>query len=147
MKRLRWAALVATMSVAPTLGAQTTLPQDWDAEVMRALRLFQVPGMAMAVVKDGKVLLARGYGVRRVEGAIPVDAGTYFQIASNTKAFTTALLAQLVDSGRLAWDDPVTKYLPWLVVKGVRSLTAGPWWKSSARKQATNFVPGPKTNP
>jgi CubicO group peptidase (beta-lactamase class C family) len=69
--------------------------------------------MAIAVVKDGQVLLARGYGVRRTGDTTRVDANTLFQIASNTKAFTTALLAQLVDSGRIAWDDPVTKYLPW----------------------------------
>ncbi|HMA38956.1 MAG TPA: serine hydrolase [Gemmatimonadales bacterium] len=111
---LRWAlaTIASAIAVAPA-AAQTTLPRDIDAEVTRALRLFQVPGMAIAVVKDGKVLLARGYGVRRMGDPTPVDANTYFQIASNTKAFTTALLAQLVDSGRLAWDDPVTKYLPW----------------------------------
>ncbi len=105
---LRWAlATVASAITAAPAAAQTALPRDLDAEVTRALRLFQVPGMAIAVVKDGTVLLARGYGVRRLGEATPVDANTYFQIASNTKAFTTALLAQLVDSGKLAWDDPV----------------------------------------
>lgn len=113
---LRWAlATVAGVfaTVPRAAVAQVGLPRDLDAEATRALRLFQVPGMAIAVVKDGKVLLARGYGVRRMGDPAPVDANTCFQIASNTKAFTTALLAQLVDSGRLAWDDPVTKYLPW----------------------------------
>jgi CubicO group peptidase (beta-lactamase class C family) len=111
---LRWAlATIASAVATAPAAAQTALPRDLDAEVTRALRLFQVPGMAIAIVKDGKVLLARGYGVRRMGDRAPVDANTYFQIASNTKAFTTALLAQLVDSGRLAWDDPVTKYLPW----------------------------------
>lgn len=113
---LAFAAAVATAPAA----AQVGLPRDLDAEVARALRLYQVPGMAMAIVKDGKVLLARGYGVRRMGEAAPVDANTYFQIASNTKAFTTALLAQLVDSGKLAWDDPVTTYLPWFQL-------ADPW--------------------
>lgn len=101
---------------ATPAAAQVGLPRDLDARVIRALQLFQVPGMALAVVKDGKVLLARGYGVRRLGDPAPVDATTYFQIASNTKAFTTALLAQLVDSGKLAWDDPVTKYLPWFAL-------------------------------
>ena len=110
---VRWALAVATAAAAAPAAAQVGLPRDFDATVMRALGLYQVPGMAIAVVKDGKVLLARGYGVRRMGDPAPVDANTYFQIASNTKAFTTALLAQLVDSGRLAWDDPVTKYLPW----------------------------------
>lgn len=71
-----------------------------------------MPGAAIAVVKDGKVLLAKGYGVRRLGERTPVDVHTLFQIASNTKAFTTACLAMLVDSGRLAWDDPVIRYLP-----------------------------------
>jgi CubicO group peptidase (beta-lactamase class C family) len=107
--------LIALMALGMTTPAQsqTRLPRDFDADVMRALRAFQVPGMAIAVVKDGQVLSARGYGVRREGDSSRVDASTLFQIGSNTKAFTTALIAQLVDSGKLAWDDPVTKYLPW----------------------------------
>jgi CubicO group peptidase (beta-lactamase class C family) len=111
-----WTLLLGLLGGVP-LGAQATLPKDWDAEVTRALHLFQVPGLAMAVVKDGQVLLARGYGVRRLGNPAPVDGHTDFQIASNTKAFTTALLAQLVDSGKLAWDDPVTHYLPWFELR------------------------------
>ncbi|HXJ31744.1 MAG TPA: serine hydrolase [Gemmatimonadales bacterium] len=111
--RAVWVGCAALLVLAPQASAQTRLPKDLDAEVNRALKLFQVPGMAIAVVKDGQVLLARGYGVRRMGDSTRVDATTLFQIASNTKAFTTALLAQLVDSGRIAWDDPVTKYLPW----------------------------------
>jgi CubicO group peptidase (beta-lactamase class C family) len=105
--------VLALAVVASPAAAQTRLPKDLDTEVAKALRVFQVPGMAIAVVKDGQVLLARGYGIRRMGDSTRVDATTLFQIASNTKAFTTALLAQLVDSGRIAWDDPVTKYLPW----------------------------------
>ncbi len=105
--------IVALALLSSPGSAQARMPRDFDAEVARGLRLFQVPGMAIAVVKDGQVLLARGYGVRRIGDSTRVDASTLFQIASNTKAFTTALLAQLVDSGRIAWDDPVTKYLPW----------------------------------
>jgi CubicO group peptidase (beta-lactamase class C family) len=93
-------------------GAQTRLPARFDADVSRALRAFQVPGTAIAVVKDGKVLLVKGYGVQRLGAPTPIDTHTMFQIASNTKAFTTACLAMLVDSGQLAWDDPVTRYLP-----------------------------------
>jgi CubicO group peptidase (beta-lactamase class C family) len=76
------------------------------------MRAFQVPGTAIAVVKDGKVLLARGYGIQRRGEPTRIDAHTQFQIASNTKAFTTACIAMLVDSGQLRWDDPVTRYLP-----------------------------------
>ncbi len=68
--------------------------------------------MAVAVVKDGRIVFARGYGVRELGKAPRVDARTLFGIGSNTKAFTSALLATLVDEGKVAWDDPVIRYLP-----------------------------------
>src|SRR6267142_3222419 len=92
---------------APALHAQAA-PPDLDAYVAKALAAFDTPGAAVAVVKDGRVVLAKGYGRRRLGEPAPVDAHTLFQIASNTKAFTTAALAMLVDQGKLGWDDPVT---------------------------------------
>ena len=76
------------------------------------MREFGVPGMAVAVVKDGQVVHARGYGVRRAGEPAAVDADTLFGIASNTKAFTCAAISMLADAGKLDWDDPVTKHLP-----------------------------------
>jgi CubicO group peptidase (beta-lactamase class C family) len=107
--------LAAALLAVPTLPAQTprTLPADFDAEVTTAMRQFEVPGLAIAVVKDGRMVFAKGYGVRRLGDPTPVDALTLFQIASNTKAFTTAALSMLVDEGKLRWDDPVVKHLPW----------------------------------
>src|SRR5215510_435471 len=92
--------------------AQTEPPPDLDAYVARALKEFEVPGLAVAVVKDGKVALVKGYGVRKLGEPAPVDEQTLFGIASNTKAFTAAALAILVDEGKISWDDPVTKHLP-----------------------------------
>ena len=92
--------------------AQTEPPPDLDDYVARALKEFEVPGLAVAVVKDGKVALAKGYGARKFGEPAPVDEQTLFGIASNTKAFTAAALAILVDEGKLSWDDPVTKHLP-----------------------------------
>jgi CubicO group peptidase (beta-lactamase class C family) len=69
-------------------------------------------GMAIAIVKDGKVALAKGYGVREIGKDTPVDENTLFAIASNSKAFTAAALAILVDEKKVAWDDKVSKYLP-----------------------------------
>jgi CubicO group peptidase (beta-lactamase class C family) len=109
--RLALAAGCALALVASPAAAQLR-QRDFDAYVVRSLQALQTPGAAIAVVKDGRVLFARGYGVRAIGAKAPVDAHTLFQIASNTKAFTTAALAMLVDDGRLAWDDPVTKYLP-----------------------------------
>jgi len=108
------AALVFLVGMAaPALYAQAAPPADLDAYVAKALVAFNTPGAAVAVVKDGRVVLAKGYGLRHLGEPAPVDAHTLFQIASNTKAFTTAALAMLVDEKRLAWDDPVTKHLPW----------------------------------
>lgn len=84
-----------------------------DAYIAQARADWQVPGMAVAIVQDGKVVFERGYGVRHVTDGGPVDAHTLFAIASNTKAFTAASLAMLVDEGTIAWDTPVTDLLPY----------------------------------
>lgn len=83
-----------------------------DGYVQKIMHDWQVPGLAVAVVKDGKLVLARGYGVRELGQPGKVDANTLFTIASNSKAFTAAALGTLVASGKLHWDDPVTQYLP-----------------------------------
>ena len=83
-----------------------------EADVLRSMQTFDVPGMAIAIVKDGKVIAARGFGVRKLGEPAPVDGKTLFEVASNSKAFTAVALAMLVDEGKLAWDDSVTKHLP-----------------------------------
>ncbi len=85
---------------------------DIDRLVERTMALYQVPGIAVGIVKDGKLVFAKGYGVRELGHPGKVDADTLFGIASNTKAFTTAALAILVDEGKLHWDDKVIDYLP-----------------------------------
>jgi len=94
-------------------GDAQSLPADLDAYAARVLKEFEVPGMAVAVVKDGKVVVSRGYGVRKMGESTPVDENTLFGIASNTKAFTSAALAMLVDEGKLSWDDQVSRHLQW----------------------------------
>jgi len=83
-----------------------------DSLVERTLRTFDVPGIAVCVIKDGKVIHSKGYGVRSLDTKQPVDENTLFGIASNSKAFTTAALGMLVDEGKLDWDDKVRKYIP-----------------------------------
>jgi CubicO group peptidase (beta-lactamase class C family) len=111
-------ALLIAAPATPALHAQSRatapgLPRDLDAWVARTLKEFGQPGLAVAVVKDGRVVLTKGYGMRDIAGPALADAHTIYQIASNTKAFTTALLAMLVDEKKLRWDDRVTDYLPW----------------------------------
>jgi CubicO group peptidase (beta-lactamase class C family) len=91
--------------------ARNAPPVDLDAYVARSMQTYQVPGIAIAIVKDGKVALQKGYGVRKLGDPALVDANTLFGIGSNTKAFTAAALATLVDAGKLSWDDPVYERL------------------------------------
>jgi CubicO group peptidase (beta-lactamase class C family) len=76
------------------------------------MRTFEVPGIALAIVKDDTVVVAKGYGVRRLGDPAPVDARTLFGIASNTKAFTATALGLLVEEKKIEWDGPVIRYLP-----------------------------------
>ena len=98
---------------AASAWAQRGLPADFDAYVRRAMSEFDVPGLSVAVVKDQAVVLTKGYGLRSAGKPGAVDADTVFGIASLSKAFTAAALAMLVDEGKLSWDDPVVKHLPW----------------------------------
>lgn len=94
---------------AQTLDAKVA---EIDEYAKAVLATHGGPGMAIAVVKDDKVVLAKGYGTRELGKDAPVDENTLFAIASNSKAFTTASLAMLVDEKKIAWDDKVSKYLP-----------------------------------
>ncbi len=86
--------------------------KNLDAAVQRTMQTFNVPGIALAIVQDGQVLLAKGYGVRKLGDSTPVDSQTLFAIASNTKAFTATALGMLVEEGKVQWDAPVIRYLP-----------------------------------
>jgi CubicO group peptidase (beta-lactamase class C family) len=101
---------------SPETVASTAPPPDLDAYVAKSMKTFDVPGLSVAIVKDGKVLAAKGYGVRKLGDPTPVDEHTMFGIGSNTKAFTTAALATLVDASKLSWDDPVYQRLPGFVM-------------------------------
>jgi CubicO group peptidase (beta-lactamase class C family) len=103
--------LTCTVFAAPA-SAQVALPPDFDAYVERVMERFEVPGLSVAIVKDGEVVLTKGYGVRRLGATDPVDARTLFGIASNTKLFTATALGILVEDGKLEWDAPVVRYLP-----------------------------------
>ena len=111
-RKLHATVLLMLALCAASAFAQNGPPADLDSYVARALKTFEVPGISIAIVKDGKVVLAKGYGVRKLGDAAPVDENTLFGIGSNTKAFTSAALASLVDAGKISWDDPVYQRLP-----------------------------------
>jgi CubicO group peptidase (beta-lactamase class C family) len=85
---------------------------EFDSHVAQVMKEWDVPGLSIVVVKDGKVLLKKGYGVRELGKPETVDTQTLFSCASTTKAMTALVLGMLVDEGKLNWDDPVNKYIP-----------------------------------
>lgn len=110
-------ALLLLCLAAPAAFARQAPPppelQDLDAYVESVRKAFDVPGIAVAVVKDGEVVLAKGWGERELGRPAKVDAHTMFAIASNTKAFTSASLSMLADEGKLDLEDRVIDHLPW----------------------------------
>lgn len=94
------------------LTAQPLTTSQIDTLVERSMKTFDVPGIAVAIVKDGKIILEKGYGVTSLNTMQKMNAHTRFGIASNSKAFTTAALGILVDEGKLKWNDRVTDYIP-----------------------------------
>lgn len=100
---------LAASSIA---SAQVITPDSIDHLVNRTLKTFDVPGIAVAVVKDDKIIFARGYGYASLRTHKKVDENTLFGIASNSKAFTTAAIGMLVDEGKLKLDDKLTDYIP-----------------------------------
>ena len=112
------AAVLAVLAVPVSSGvwaedlAPAAPPPDLDRYVARAMQAFGAPGMSLAIVQSGKTLVAKGYGVRSIATRAPVTAATAFPIGSETKAFTSAALAILVDQGKLKWSDRIVDRLP-----------------------------------
>lgn len=82
-----------------------------DKLALDTVKQWKLPGLAMAIVKDDRVVLAKGYGVKELGGSAPVTDETLFQIASTSKAFTTTAMAMLVDEKKMSWDDPVRQHV------------------------------------
>lgn len=115
MLRIAFLGLTALLFVPRTSSAD---PLDgFDAYVRKAIADWEVPAFAIAVVKDGKVVFQRGYGVLELGKPAPADENTLFAIGSTTKAMTAAAIGMLVDEGKLSWDDPVTQHLPWFQLR------------------------------
>ncbi len=107
--------LVLLLSLAVTSGAiaQTEPFNGLNEYIVKAMKDWETPGLALAIVKNDSVIFMKGYGVRKLGESAAVTPRTIFAIASTTKAMTVTCLGMLVDSGKVNWDDPVTKYLAW----------------------------------
>ncbi len=105
-------ALVAAVFASRALPAQILTEHVVDSIVTRALKTFPTPGVSVVVIQNGKVVVAKGYGIKKLADTARVTPTTRFGIASNTKLFTATALGLLVEEGKLDWDAPVIRYLP-----------------------------------
>lgn len=107
-------ALIVFLSFfTSNLFAQETLPDNFDKWLESGRQDWNIPGMAVGIVKNGEIIYAKGFGEKRLGGGEPVDANTIFSIASVSKNITAAALGILVDEGKIDWDDKIVKHIPW----------------------------------
>ena len=114
MKKIFYLGLLFIFSYSTSFSQSTPVfvSDSLDNYVNRGMEQWQIPGVAVLIVKDGKVIVAKGYGVKELGTNDNVDENTLFMIGSNTKAFTGTALAFLEQEGKLKLDDKVIKYLP-----------------------------------
>ncbi len=113
-------ALLGTFQCAAMEGG-VVIEKSLDEVVNTAKEAFNVPGIAVGLVLDGKVVYAKGFGWRDLEQRLPATEKTVFPVASCTKSFTSFILGQLVEEGKIDWDDPVVKYIPEFQLKDGRT--------------------------
>ncbi|MBS1577547.1 MAG: serine hydrolase, partial [Bacteroidetes bacterium] len=116
---MRWLISTGlTLFFSVTLFAQipSFITDSLDSYIERGMKQWQIPGLAIAIVKDGKVILKKGYGVREVGKPDKVDENTLFMIASNSKLFTGTAIAKLDYEKKLSLNDRVTQYIPWFTL-------------------------------
>ena len=113
---IRFLSTAAVLALSLTAPLRAAPPNDLANEVERLRQEAGIPGLAISIVEDGQITFDQGFGVPRLGGTERVDAETIFPNGSTGKAFTTAALALLVDDGKIAWDDPVIKHMPWFAM-------------------------------
>ena len=114
IRRFALVAATVLVSARSTVAQQSSdaVARQLDAYTTQAVKDWGAVGLAISVVKDGRVVFAKGYGVRELGKPDPVDTATLFAIGSTTKAMTAAAIGMLVDEGKIRWDDPVTTHIP-----------------------------------
>lgn len=114
-KRTTFLALLLFLLPIFSLVAQPATA-ELDQRIEQARLDWDIPGLAVGIVYNGEVVLSKGYGTLEAGAKEPVDGETVFAIASNTKAFISAAIGMLVEEGKLSWDDPVRKHLPYFAL-------------------------------
>jgi CubicO group peptidase (beta-lactamase class C family) len=111
-------SILFTVLIASGLFAQKANidTEQLDRYIQKAQINWEIPGLAISIINDGEVIFEKGYGLRNIEKKQPVTPQTLFAVASNTKSFTAAALSKLVEQGRIEWDEPVRKYLPYFTL-------------------------------
>ena len=104
--------LISIFIVSHVLVSAQIQEAKLDDLIRNTLKTFDVPGVSVGIIKDGKTVYSKGFGIRSLKDGKPMDASTLVGIASNSKGFTCTALAILADEGKLNWDDKVTKFLP-----------------------------------
>lgn len=108
---MRLLSAVLALALALPSFAQKLDPYNLDKLIAGTLKAWQIPGAAIAIVQNDRIVHLKGYGSKEAGGTDPVGPDTLFQIASTSKAFTTAAMAMLVDEKKLSWDDPVRQHV------------------------------------
>ena len=103
--------LFAGYSFAQDVNIQNKM-KKFDKEMVKNLKDWNIPGVGVGIVKDGKLVFVKGYGYRDYDKKLPITANTLFQIASNTKLFTSTAMGFLVNEGKMDWDKPVKNFVP-----------------------------------
>ncbi len=111
-----WLQCLLIFAACLPVVAQAPLSQDFDLLVQKGMQDWKIPGMAVAIVKDGKVFYAKGFGEKKIGGGEKVDEHTLFGIASVSKNITAAALAMLVDEGKITWDTRIVDIIPWFAL-------------------------------
>ncbi|MGZ6135762.1 MAG: serine hydrolase domain-containing protein, partial [Myxococcaceae bacterium] len=108
------AVRIALMAVLGSITGSSALARDDDIDryLTREMKRLHLPGLSLAIVRDGRVIKARGYGLANLELKAPATTSTVYEIGSNTKQFTAAAILLLVEQGKLGLDDSVRKFFP-----------------------------------
>ena len=121
MKRVLSKGVVVVLLLFSQFGLSQQAANEWledmDAYIESSRLQWETPGLAVAIVHDGEIILSKGYGKKQLGSAEPVDGKTIFSVGSTTKAMTAACLAMLIDEGKANWNDPVIDHLPFFKLK------------------------------